>query len=215
MVQAAGVDPFPLPGLLRRIRRMADCSQRELAARIGVSKAIVAAAENGTRGLPVAVLAQVASTVGGRLAVLDAAGRELTPMDDGAVRDRSGRRFPAHLDTRYGDADWWHGTERYSREQPWYTFDRSRYTRDHWRSRGGTPEDHQLPQPGDSPAERTARRRADARRRRDEEHHRRRAAGELPEPVEWTCDCPPGCAELDTGERPQHVPDCPCGCDVD
>jgi hypothetical protein len=32
--------------------------------------------------------------------------------------------------------------------------------------------------------------------------------------VEWTCECPPACADLDIGERPQHAADCPCGCDV-
>jgi transcriptional regulator with XRE-family HTH domain len=213
--EALCVEPFPLPGLLRRIRRAGDWSQRELADRIGSSKTAVAAAEGGTRDFPVSLLARAASAIGGRLAVLDAQGDVLIPMDPGAVRDAVGRRFPAHLDTRYGDVDWWHGDERYSRERPWYTFDRSRYLRDHWRDRSGTPDDHQLPQPGDSPAGRRAQRRADAERRREEEVRRRRATGELPEPLaEWTCECPPECAELDTGERPRHAPGCPCGCDV-
>jgi transcriptional regulator with XRE-family HTH domain len=209
------VVPLDVANAVRRIRRRADLSQRQLAETCGVSQSLIARVEAGTQDVLAGVLGRLAAVAGLRLALLDEAGQEVAGMADGTVRDAAGRRFPAHLDTRYGDLDWWHGTERYSREQPWYTFDRSRYTRDHWRGRGGTPEDHQLPQPGDSPAERTARRRADARRRRDEEHHRRRAAGELPEPVEWTCDCPPRCAELGTGERPQHVPDCPCGCDVD
>ena len=61
-----------------------------------------------------------------------------TVMADGAVRDMSGRRFPAHLDTRYSDDGWWHGPERYSRAQPWYTFDRERTVRDWYRGRSGT-----------------------------------------------------------------------------
>jgi hypothetical protein len=100
------------------------------------------------------VLARAAALAGLRLALLDAEGQEVPGMVDGSVRDEGGRRFPAHLDTRHGDVDWWHDDGRYSRVQPWYTFDRVRETRDHWRVRLGTPEDHQLPRPGDSPAER-------------------------------------------------------------
>jgi transcriptional regulator with XRE-family HTH domain len=214
---AARVTSFDLPGLLRRIRRTADASQRELADRLAVSKSAIAAAESGAGGLDARDLARAAEVAQLRLTVVDVDGREVTGMAGGAVRDQGGRRFPAHLDTRYGDEDWWHGDERYSREQPWYTFDRLRYTRDHWRDRLGTPADHQLPQPGDSPAERRAARRREVERRarrRQEEELARRRAGELPERPEWTCTCPPLCAELDTGERPRHAPDCPCGCDV-
>ena len=78
-------------------------------------------------------------------------GTRWPPMAADAVRDMGNRRFPAHLDTRYGDEGWWHGPHRYDREQPWYTFDRDRRTRDRYRRRDGTPDDHQLPQPGDSP----------------------------------------------------------------
>ena len=41
-----------LAGSLRRIRRLADLSQRELAERSGISKSALAAAEAGTRDLP-------------------------------------------------------------------------------------------------------------------------------------------------------------------
>jgi transcriptional regulator with XRE-family HTH domain len=210
------VGQLDVANALRRIRRIADLSQRQLAEACGISQSLVARVEAGKQDLPVRRLGMLAALAGLRLALLDDAGQEVAGMADGAVRDRVGRRFPAHLDTRYGDVDWWHGDERYSRERPSYTFDRNRYLRDHWRGRSGTPDDHQLPQPGDSPAERAAQRRADAQRRWQEEVRRRREAGLLPEPVaEWTCECPPQCAELDIGERPQHAPDCPCGCDVD
>ncbi len=49
-----------LPGLLRRIRRTADPSQRELAQARGVARSTIAAAEAGTRGLDARALAQLA-----------------------------------------------------------------------------------------------------------------------------------------------------------
>jgi len=188
---------FDLAGCLRRIRRSADLSQRELAARLSVSKSAIAAAEKAVGGLDARVLARAAELAGLRLALLDGAGAEVTAMAGGAVRDGAGRHFPAHLDTRDGTIDWWHGRERYSRDQPRYTFDRVREIRDIWREWLGTPDDHQLPPPGDTPAQRT------------------RTPRSVQLPPEWVCTCPPGCAELDQGERPVHAPECPCGCDVD
>jgi HTH-type transcriptional regulator/antitoxin HipB len=198
---------FDLSGMLRRIRRLADLSQRELASSARLSVSAVAHAEAGSRDLPVRGLARAAAVAGLRLALLDATGAEVRGMSGQAVRDMGGRRFPAHLDTRYGDVDWWHGPERYSREQPWYTFDRLRYTRDHWRGCQGTPEDHQLPQPGDSPAARREARRTAARERRQ--------SARFPPPAPWVCTCPSLCDELDdrTG-KPVHAPECPCDCDV-
>jgi hypothetical protein len=64
------------------------------------------------------------------LGLLDADGQEITPMTASAARDRGARRFPAHPDTRPGDTAWWHGPERYSREEPCVTFDRARDRRD-------------------------------------------------------------------------------------
>jgi transcriptional regulator with XRE-family HTH domain len=211
-----GVPPsFDLSSALRRIRRLADMSQRQLAERGAVSAAAIAHAEAGTRDLPAGVLSRLAALAGLRLALVDADGRAVDGMAEGAVRDMAGRRFPAHLDTRYGDIDWWHDDGRYSREQPWYTFDRVRYTRDYWRERLGTPDDHQLPQLGDSPAERKAARKRAAREEWEAEIERRRAAGDLPEPEPFSCACPPACDELDDWcGRPVHAEACPCGCDL-
>ncbi|WP_448625759.1 helix-turn-helix domain-containing protein [Geodermatophilus sp. URMC 64] len=206
---------FDLVGALRRIRRAADLSQRELAARCEISQSAIAQAESGRRDLPVGIIARAAELAGMRLGLLDAAGVVVTGMADGAVRDQAGRRFPAHLDTRYGDQYWWHGDERYSREQPWYTFDRVREWRDIRRDRLGTPDDHQFPQPGDSPAERQAARVRAARLRRQDAQQRWREEHRGPGTPPWTCECPPECAELDIGERPVHAAGCPCGCDVD
>lgn len=109
---------FDVPGALRRIRRLADASQREFAKQIGISKSTLAAVESGDRGLDARVFALAAETVGLRLALVDENGVPVDGMAAGSVRDRSGRQFPAHLDTRYGDDGWWHGPERYSRPVP-------------------------------------------------------------------------------------------------
>ena len=206
---------FELSGALRRIRRIADLSQRDLATAAGLTPSAVAHAEAGTRDLPVRAFVRAAGVAGLRLVMLDAAGDEVAPMAAGAVRDRANRRFPAHLDVRYGDEDWWHGEHRYEREQPWFTFDRLRYTRDHWRDRTGIADDHQLPQPGDSPRERRAARQHAARLRQDEDRRRLLASGELRPAPDWQCTCPPLCDELDDRSgKPVHAENCPCSCDV-
>ena len=214
-----------LGALVRRIRRTADLSQRELARALDTSVGAVAQAETGRRDLPATVLARAAQLAGIRLALLDPAGQEVPGMAADAVRDRGGRHFPAHLDTRYGDQGWWHGEERYSREAPWYTFDRRRDWRDEWRAEAGTPPDHQEPRPGDSPEARAQARRTAAAVRRAAAHRQsaaeRRRRG-LPSAWTPTCACPPACDELlfaPEGVSPRHraephVDDCPCRCDI-
>lgn len=210
------MDPFPLAGLLRRIRRTADCSQRELADRIGASKATVAAAESGRRDLPASLLARAADCAGARLAVVGGDGTELLPMDPDAVRDAGWRHFPAHLDTRHSDEGWWHGPHRYSRQMPSYTFIRDRPSRDGLRRRAGTPEDHHLPQPGDSPAERAAARERAAWARRQREQEERRPEPGPPAPDWGTgCTCPSECDyAAGSNEDLAHAPACACRCDV-
>jgi hypothetical protein len=158
----------------------------------------------------------MADLAGLRLVLLDEGGREVPGMAEDTVRDMSGRRFPAHLDTRYSDEGWWHGPHRYDREQPWYTFTRRRDLRDRVRRRAGTPEDHQRPQPGDSPGERAAARRREYWRQQAEERERAFLAGEFAgiDPG-FECGCPPRCDELDDRSgRPVHADGCPCLCDV-
>jgi HTH-type transcriptional regulator/antitoxin HipB len=209
------VATFDLPGALRRIRRLADLSQRQLADRCGVSQSMVARAETGRQDVTVQLLETAARLADLRLALLDGDGREVAGMVDDAVRDMGGRRFPAHLDTRHGDEDWWHGPHRYERDQPWYTFDRDRWVRDKYRTRFGTPEDHQLPQPGDSPEERKAQRRLAARQRAAEARQRRIEAAGGPSWEWFVCACPPRCDVLDDGSgRPVHAEECPCLCDL-
>jgi HTH-type transcriptional regulator/antitoxin HipB len=210
------VTAFDLPGALRRVRRMADLSQRDLAAAAGVSPSAIGQAESGSRDMPVRLVATIAALAGLRLALVDDGGTEVTPMTDEAVRDMGGRRFPAHLDTRYSDEGWWHDAHRYSRHRPWYTFDRDRERRDAHRDRAGTPEDHLLARPGDSPAARAEARRREYRRQKAEERERRFLAGEFAHlPDAFICSCPQECDELDDRSgKPVHVEGCPCGCDV-
>jgi transcriptional regulator with XRE-family HTH domain len=207
---------FDLSGTLRRIRRRADLSQRELAQACGISQSAVARAERGSHDLPTGVLVRAAALAGLTVALVDGTGQEVAPMSSDAVRDRADRRFPAHLDTRYVEDGWWHDNHHYGRARPWYTFDRERSRRDVLRGRAGVPDDHQLPRPGDAPEERAAARRLEYWRRRAQERERRFLAGELALRSDpFTCTCPPRCDELDDwGGRPVHAEDCTCSCDV-
>ncbi|WP_236836714.1 helix-turn-helix domain-containing protein [Blastococcus sp. KM273129] len=207
---------FDLCGLMRRIRRRADLSQRELAERLGVSKSAVAAVESGARGMDAALLATAAALAGLRLGLLDDDGRPVAGMAAGTVRDRAGRRFPAHLDTMLSEARAWRWDHRPRQRQPTYTFDRRRPWEDAADRAHDRPDDHLVPQPGDAPEERAAARRAAAARRRQEERQRRFQAGAFRHLDDgWTCTCPPGCDDLDDRSgRPVHAGDCPCRCDV-
>jgi HTH-type transcriptional regulator/antitoxin HipB len=151
-----------------------------------------------------------------RLALVDGNGHEVGPMSDAAVRDTSGRRFPAHLDTRHSDVRWWHGPDRKYRTQPHYTFDRRRDLRDWNREQVGTPDDHQLPRPGDSPEQRALERRRARWAAEHEERERRFLAGEFADVREaFVCTCPAECDHLDDRSgAPVHADGCGCGCDI-
>ncbi|MCA0144798.1 helix-turn-helix transcriptional regulator [Blastococcus sp. LR1] len=208
---------FDPSAALRRIRRTADLSQRELAERIGASKSAIGRIECGHGGLDVGLLVRAAALAGLRLALLDESGQEVRGMSRDAVRDRSGRRFPAHLDTMLSEERWWRWDIRRDRAQPSYTFDRRARWEAPARRRADRPDDHLLAQPGDAPWERAAARRAEARRRAAEEHERRFLAGELRDlPESFACTCPARCDELDDWSgKPVHAEDCACACDID
>jgi transcriptional regulator with XRE-family HTH domain len=113
------------------IRRRADLSQRELAARSGVPLATLARIESGeTRDPRLSTLSKLVEAAGGRLAILH--GRaEIGPLLDlPELRDRLGRRFPAHLDPWYvrDYLDWWRSA--YRREHP--PLPRFSYTTRRW-----------------------------------------------------------------------------------
>src|SRR4051812_4641454 len=143
-----------------------------MAARMGCSKSTVAAVERGTTGMDARLLARMAAVAGLRLALVDEAGREVPSMTDAGARDRGYRRLPPHLHTIPRDERRSHWEVRKTRAQPTYTFDRIRADRDDRRRRRGTPHDHEVEQPGDSPAQRAAARREAARRRAEEAHQR-------------------------------------------
>ena len=207
---------FSLPGVLRRVRRIADLSQRELAVAVGISPSAVAGAESGARDLPLSVVARIAEVAALRLTLVHRDSREIAGMAENTVRDAAGRRFPAHLDTRYSDDRWWHGTDRKYRRQPSYTFDRRRDLRDGGRERFGTPDDHHLPQPGDSPEQRAEERRRARWSARHAERERRFLAGEFADVREaFFCTCPAECDDLDARSgAPVHADGCRCHCDI-
>jgi transcriptional regulator with XRE-family HTH domain len=210
------VGSFELAGWLRRIRRIADLSQRQLAVAAEISVSAVAHAEAGTRDLQVTALARAAELAGLRLALLDGEGNEIGPMAPDTVRDLSGRRFPAHLDTRHSDELAGRWEHRVDRPMPWFTVHRDRAGRDVARRRNGVPEDHHPVRPGDSPHERALARRRATARARAEERQRRFLAVEVRDIGDgFTCACPPACDELDDRSgRPVHAEDCPCSCDL-
>lgn len=209
-------DPFDTSGYIRRCRRTVGLAQRAMAERVGMAQQTLARVETGQQDLRVREFAALVRSAGLRLVLLDEDGTEIAPMRPDPVRDAAGRRFPAHVDVRHGDEDWWHGEHRHSREPPTYTFDLGHEVQD---------DDHPQPAPGDDlRTRREARRRAAEQRRRDRlaERHRQVVSGEIvlePYDLLAMCECPPGCEELLVGDDPAgqldpHVTDCPCRCDI-
>ncbi|KRF07608.1 hypothetical protein ASG88_01905 [Nocardioides sp. Soil777] len=92
-------------GLVRRVRRRLDVSQRGLAEILGVEASRVARWETGRTPPGVGELEAVLALVGLRLVAVDAEGEVVDPMSEEAIRDRAGRRYPAHADLR--TAGWW------------------------------------------------------------------------------------------------------------
>ncbi|MEW2441563.1 GNAT family N-acetyltransferase [Micromonospora marina] len=96
-----------LGDLIRRLRRRADLSQRELAARAGVPQPTIARIESGRTGDPqYRTIERLVQALGGRMHVELAPGSgrdadalaEAAPVPHDEMRDLAGRRYPAHLD---------------------------------------------------------------------------------------------------------------------
>lgn len=178
-----------LPGLVRRIRRILDVSQRGLAALLEVSQSVVARWETGRTSPRASVLQRLLALAGLRASFhADETGEEVEPMRDDGCRDRASRRFPAHVDLRV--VGWWYprGAETTADFLGWQQ--RSRDRRDpfvrcrtdpHLRriERGifGTPDDHpsvrQLAAEADHLDERREQRRVEVRERTREAWRRR------------------------------------------
>jgi transcriptional regulator with XRE-family HTH domain len=125
-----------VPGLVRRVRRLADLSQRELARSAEVSASTVARIEKGELTPSLGMLLRLLAVARLVLVVTDEQGRVIQPMrvwDD--TRDGAKRQFPAHLDLildpRAGE--WW--ADIYGLTRPPETFHRDRRWRDARRRR--------------------------------------------------------------------------------
>lgn len=126
---------YRLSELVRRVRRTADFSQRELARYADASAASIAAIESGSREPSLRLLQRVLNAANAQLVVVDANGRLVLPLLvwDEAV-DGAGRRYPAHLDTIIdpGYGEWW--GDVYGLASPPETFVRDREIRDYRRA---------------------------------------------------------------------------------
>lgn len=162
----AGADVGPDCGVdvgevLRGLRRRADLSQRELAARAGVPVSTVARIESGVSANPAfRTVERLVRAAGGTVQFEvvpagDAVGEQMGERRAGDApgfgagdgpRDRAGRRYPAHLDTRevfdakdWGGAWWAHWyplpRERWPVAVPAHTYDLDRGERDRRRRR--------------------------------------------------------------------------------
>lgn len=90
--------PLDISGIIRRARRVADLSQRDLAKRAGVSQASLARWEMGRGSPDVHVFERLVAAAGFGLSVHDEDGLPVRPMSTDAPVDSQGRMFPAHLD---------------------------------------------------------------------------------------------------------------------
>jgi transcriptional regulator with XRE-family HTH domain len=125
---------YPLSGIVRRVRRAADLSQRELAERAGLSRTLVAAIETGTRTPSLRALIRILAAAQYRLVAVDGQGRLVLPLEVWQdTADGAGRRYPAHLDTILDPVfgDWW--ADGFGLARPPETFRRNRARRDYER----------------------------------------------------------------------------------
>ncbi|MFC7723502.1 helix-turn-helix domain-containing protein [Nocardioides sp. GCM10028917] len=93
------------PGMVRRIRRILDVSQRGLAAILEVSQSVVARWETGRTSPRASVVERLLRLARLRVTVRDEDDREVGPMRADGARTHGGSRFPAHVDLRA--TGWW------------------------------------------------------------------------------------------------------------
>jgi transcriptional regulator with XRE-family HTH domain len=122
--------------LVRRLRRVLDASQRELADLAGVSRSTIDRIESGRVEPRVHQLQELLGLVGWGLTVADIEGRLVDPLRElgGDLRDGAERRYPAHLDVILDPemGDWW--GDYLGLRSPPETFNRNRAVRDLRRS---------------------------------------------------------------------------------
>lgn len=148
------IGPFDggIPGLLRRIRRTLDVSQRGLAALLGISQSQVARWETRRTSPRADVLLELLRLAKLRVSLHDEeTGEAVEPMRDDGARDRGRRRYPAHVDLDVtgwwmprdammtGQVPWWRARSR----RWWMPSVRYHRARKHiLRNVRGTPVDH-------------------------------------------------------------------------
>ncbi|WP_168209198.1 helix-turn-helix domain-containing protein [Agromyces intestinalis] len=188
-----------VPGMVLRVRRLCDLSQRELGAIVGVDQSQIARIEGGNRRIDVAVLAHIVAVAGLRLALVDADGEPVATVPRDVVRDNAGRRLPAHLDARpLSDRPISAMLDtHYDRPEPraWYHH-RARRDRRRHRYSLGPMHDHPT----------SASLAALERERRDA--HRARAARLGSASPDATCECPMEC-----WMSPRCIEECGCRCE--
>ncbi|UUZ61171.1 helix-turn-helix domain-containing protein [Nocardioides sp. B-3] len=92
-------------GIVRRVRRRANWSQRQLARELGVSQSAVAKWETQRTTPSPLMLAGVMALAELRLEPVDETGERVAPMRHFAARDAARRRYPAHA-TVWAEG-WW------------------------------------------------------------------------------------------------------------
>jgi transcriptional regulator with XRE-family HTH domain len=120
-----GSSRLDVVGIVLRVRRVADLSQRDLAQALGVSQPTVARWESGRGDPTLGQLQDVLALAGLRLTARTEDGTTVRPVDCDVVRDNADRRFPAHLDVVPPDEQWRHHGSlgaRHDRRPPrgWY-----------------------------------------------------------------------------------------------
>lgn len=140
-------EPTALGPALRALRRRADLSQRELAAKAGVPKSTVARIESATADPRFGTVERLVRAAGGLLVIGesgDLAANALAPPEPvphDELRDEAGRRYPAHLDVwevrepKDWPGAWWAEwynlpPARWPRPLPLATYELSRTYRD-------------------------------------------------------------------------------------
>jgi transcriptional regulator with XRE-family HTH domain len=129
-----GIGEYSMSGIVRRVRRTADLSQRELAEATGLSTSLIGAIETGDRAPSLRTLSRILAAASYRLVVIDDAGRLVLPLEVWQdTTDGAGRRYPPHLDTildpKFGE--WW--ADGFGLARPPETFRRNRERRDYER----------------------------------------------------------------------------------
>lgn len=185
-------------GVVRRLRRTNDLSQRDLACLVGIDQSQIARIEASHRAIDVQLFAQILEVGGMRLTIVDSHGVEIAPVGQDVLRDNAGRRMPAHLDVLDpGELPYFAlRGPRYDRAKPGARYHHRR-ARDQRRTEvGARPSDDQPTRSEIAEAER-------ARRTARLVAARRRASALLAD----DCTCIPAC-----WEHAGCAPSCECRC---